>query len=127
MAKEEIETKERKSIVPEKYAGKMNNDELAQFINNQCTGKEGFEFGAFFELCKANGLDESKVAHYKSLVDEKVQGGAGRARMTLRNMLAARARKEGKLKGLNGKNVTITMPVKEATGAAKAAKEKAAA
>lgn len=118
--------KERKSIVPARYAGKYKaggNDALAEFINKQARGKDGFEYGAFFELCRKNGLAEEKVAHYQAQVAEKRHGAQGRARMTLRNMLATIARKNGKLVGLDGAEVAIDMPKVELTGAAKAAQE----
>jgi hypothetical protein len=118
-----------KSIVPGKYSGKYKNggsDALAEFIKTQCNGKEGFEFPAFFTLCRANGIAEDKVAHYSELVSSKAHGAEGRARMTLRNMLAAIARKNGELVGIDGTTKTaIDLPKPAATGAAKAAQDKA--
>ena len=123
--------KEKKSIVPAKYAGKYKGggtDALGEFINSESTGKEGFEFTAFFALCRKNGLPEDKVAHYEGMVAEKIGGAAGRARMTLRNMLASIARKNGKLIKLNGDEQAIDLPKPAASGAAaKAAEDKAAA
>lgn len=110
-----------KSIVPSKYAGKYKgggSDELAEFIKSQCTGKEGFEFPAFFTLCRKNGLAEEQVSKYESQVNDKVHGAAGRARMTLRNMLATIARKEGKLKGIDGKEHDVNVPKAAVSGAA---------
>lgn len=118
--------KESKSIVPSKYAGKYKgggSDALAEFIKSQCVGKDGFEFTAFFELCKKNGIDAAKVDHYKSLVEAKAHGAEGRARMTLRNMLATPARKNGKLVALDGTEVSIDMPKPALTGAAAKAAE----
>lgn len=118
----------KKSIVPAKYGNKYKNggsDALATFINDQCSGKEGFEYPAFFTLCRKNGLDETKVAHYEGLVAEKAHGSQGRARMTLRNMLATIARKDGKLVGLDGNETAIDLPKPALTGAAAAAKEAA--
>jgi len=126
----EAEAKEKKSIVPAKYAGKYKNggsDVLAEFIKTECSGKEGFEFGAFFALARKNGIDEAKVAHYEGQVAEKVHGANGRARMTLRNMLATFARKNGKLIRLNGDEQTIDLPKQAVSGAAAKAQESAAA
>lgn len=120
------ETKTSKSIVPSKYAGKYKgggSDVMANFIKSQAEGKDGFEFPAFFQLCRLNGLDETKVAHYESLVASKVQGANGRARMTLRNMLETPARKNGKLVNLAGEEVAIELPKRALGGAAAAAKE----
>lgn len=120
------ETKSAKSIVPAKYSGKYKgggSDPLATFINGQCTGKDGFEFTAFFELARKNGLPEEKVSHYEGQVAEKKQGANGRARMTLRNMLAAIARKNGKLVGLDGTETALDLPKAALGGAAAKAKE----
>lgn len=128
-AENTAEVKERKSIVPQKYGDKYKNggsDELAQFINAQASGKEGFEYPAFFALCRKNGLDEAKVAHYEGLVTEKVHGSQGRARMTLRNMLATIVRKNGKLVGLNGDETAINIAKPAVSGAAAKAQEASA-
>jgi hypothetical protein len=119
--------KERKSIVPSKYAGKYKDggsDALATFINEQCRGKEGFEYAKFFQLCRDNGLPEDKVAMYEGQVESKKLGSQGRARMTLRNMLATIARKNGNLKDLEGDEVEIELPKPTLSGAAAAAKDK---
>lgn len=127
------EEKGKKSIVPSKYAGKYKDggsDALAEFIKDQCTGKEGFEYGAFFTLCRKNiggNLTEDKIAHYEQLVADKAHGSQGRARMTLRNMLATIARKNDKLVGLDGSEVEIDLPKPAVSGAAAAAKEQAGA
>jgi hypothetical protein len=121
--------KTTKSIVPAKYAGKYKgggSDPLAEFIKSQSTGKDGFEFTAFFTLCRKNGLPEDKVAHYESQVAEKLQGANGRARMTLRNMLATIARKNGKLIALNGEEVEVAVAKPAVSGAAAAAQASAA-
>lgn len=119
-----------KSIVPNKYGDKYKNggsDVLADFIKAQCTGKDGFEFSAFFVLCRANKLPEDKVAHYEAEIAAKKHGAEGRTRMTLRNMLAAIARKNGELVGIDGTTVTkLDLPKPATTGAAKAAQTKAA-
>lgn len=123
------EATEKKSIVPSKYAGKYKNggsDELAEFIKAQSTGKDGFEFTAFFTLCRKNGLPEEKVAAYESQIAEKRHGAQGRARMTLRNMLATIARKNGKLVGLNDEETAINLPKPDVSGAAAKAQETAA-
>jgi len=117
---DEVQTeKEPKSIVPKKYAGRYKgggSDALAEFIKEQASGKEGFEFPAFFDLARKNGIPEEKVAHYESQVAEKLPGSQGR--MTLRNMLATFARKNGKLVGLNGEEVAIDLPKPALSGAA---------
>lgn len=118
--------KATKSIVPKKYGNKYKgggSDALAEFIKAQCTGKDGFEFPTFFELCKKNGLPTDKVDHYSAQVAEKRHGAEGRARMTLRNMLATIARKNGKLVGMNGDEVAIDLPKPALTGAAAKAAE----
>lgn len=119
------EEKKTKSIVPARYAGRYKaggSDELAEFIKKQASGKEGFEFPAFFQLCRKNGLPEEKVAHYEGQVAAKRHGAEGRARMTLRNMLATIARKNGKLVGLDDQEVAINLPKPALSGAAAAAK-----
>lgn len=120
---------EKKSIVPSKYSGKYKgggSDALAEFIKTECTGKEGFEFTAFFALARKNGLPEEKVAHYEGQIAEKRHGAQGRARMTLRNMLATIARKNGKLTGLNDEETAIDLPKPAVSGAAAKAQEQAA-
>lgn len=110
-----------KSIVPSKYGNKYKNggsDALAEFIKTQASGKDGFEYPAFFALCRKNGIAEDKVAHYEKLVNDKAHGSQGRARMTLRNMLATLARKNGKLVGLDDNEVELDMPKPAVTGAA---------
>lgn len=122
------EEKSAKSIVPAKYSGKYKDggaDALSTFIKEQCTGKEGFEFTAFFELARKNGLPEEKVSHYEGQVNEKKQGAAGRARMTLRNMLASIARKNGGLVALDDTVVALDLPKAVLGGAAAKAKETA--
>ena len=117
----------KKSIVPQGW--KSKGDELSQFIDAQATGKEGFEYTAFFALCRKNiggSLTEDKIAHYEALVNEKAHGSQGRAKMTLRNMLATIARKNGKLVGLNDEEVAINLPKPAVSGAAAKAKEAAA-
>jgi hypothetical protein len=121
--------KSTKSIVPSKYAGKYKDggsDALAEFIKSQAVGKDGFEFSAFFELCRKNGIAEEKVAHYEGMVARKEHGAEGRARMTLRNMLATPARKNGKLVALDGTEVAIDLPKPAVSGAAAKAQENAA-
>ena len=129
-AVEPTEPKTTKSIVPSKYSGRYKNggeDALAQFIKAQCSDEKGFSFDKFFELCSANGIAQDKVDHYKAQVAEKRHGAEGRARMTLRNMLATFARKNGKLVGLDGAEAEVSLPKVALTGAAKAAAEKNAA
>lgn len=113
--------KTTKSIVPAKYGNKYKNggsDALAEFIKSQCTGKDGFEFTAFFKLARNNGIAEDQVAKYESAVAEKLAGAPGRARMTLRNMLATKARKDGKLIGLDDSEHAIDLPKPAVSGAA---------
>lgn len=122
---ETTEPKTTKSIVPAKYAGKYKDggsDALAQFINAECKGSDGFDYDKFFELCRVNGLPEDKVAHYQAQVDSKKLGSQGRARMTLRNMLATIARKSGQLKGLDEGLVEVELPKVALAGAAAKAK-----
>ena len=122
--------KTTKSIVPAKYSGRYKNggeDALAQFIKEQCTVEGKFDFQKFFELCEKNDLPTEKVEHYKAQVAEKRHGAEGRARMTLRNMLATIARKNGKMTGLDGEEKDVSLPKAALTGAAKAAAEKASA
>jgi hypothetical protein len=122
----------KKSIVPAKYAGKYKDggsDALAEFINDQCSGKDGFEYPAFFLLCRNNiagNLTEEKIAHYEGLVAEKAHGSQGRARMTLRNMLATICRKQGHLIGLDGEQHEINIPKPAVSGAAAKAKQEQA-
>jgi len=119
----------KKSIVPAKYAGKYKGagDSVSEFINTQSSGKEGFEFPAFFSLCRKNGIAEDKVKHYEDQVlVEKRNGSPGRARMTLGNMLRSIARNKGQLIGLNDEATTFADLKKPAvSGAAAAAQETA--
>jgi hypothetical protein len=118
------EVKTTKSIVPSKYSGRYKNggeDPLALFIKEQCATPEGFNFGKFFDLCSKNGIADEKVDHYRNQVSERRHGAEGRARMTLRNMLATLVRKNGKAIGLDGSEVAINLPKPALTGAAKAA------
>lgn len=119
-----------KSIVPSKYAGKYKDggsSPTSQFIKEQCVGKEGFEFSAFFQLCRLNGIPEEQVKRYESDIAEKKHGAQGRARMTLRNMLATIARKNGKLKAQDGSEKEVVEAKAPVTGAAAKAQETAAA
>jgi hypothetical protein len=118
------EVKTTKSIVPSKYSGRYKNggeDPLAQFIKAQSVVDGNFSFDRFFELIAKNGVPQEKVDHYKAQVAEKRHGAEGRARMTLRNMLATIVRKNGKATGLDGSEVAIDLPKPALTGAAKAA------
>jgi hypothetical protein len=119
--------KTTKSIVPARYAGrykKGGGDALAEFINAQCNEKEGFSFAKFWDLCKKNGLDAAKVDHYAGQVTEKRHGAQGRARMTLRNMLATIVRRDGKLVALDGTETPLSLPKLALGGAAAAAAAK---
>jgi hypothetical protein len=123
------EAKTTKSIVPAKYAGKYKDggsDTLAQFINAECKGADGFDYAKFFDLCRINGLPEDKVAHYQEQVNSKRLGSQGRARMTLRNMLATIARKNGQLKALDEGLVEVELPKVALAGAAAKAKQETA-
>lgn len=123
------EPKTVKSIVPSKYAGKYkrgSGDAVATFIEKQSGDDKGvFSFDRFFGLATANEIAAEKVSHYKGQVDAKLNGAAGRARMTLGNMLRSLARKNGKLKGNDGKSHTLEvapLPTREkASETAKAA------
>lgn len=125
------EQKTTKSIVPSKYSGRYKNGgegPLAEFIKTQSTVDSVFSFDRFFALCLKNGLPQDKVDHYRGQVQEKRHGAEGRTRMTLRNMLATIARKNGKLIGLDDAEVQIDLPKAALTGAAaKAAANKQAA
>ena len=123
---EQETVKVTKSIVPAKYAGRYKaggSDALAEFIKAQSAVESGFSFPNFFELCRRNGIPEDKVAHYEQQVADKRHGAQGRARMTLRNMLATFARKNGELVGLDGSSTSISLPKPTLSGAAKKAKE----
>jgi len=120
------EVKSTKSIVPSKYSGRYKNggeDALAKFIKEQSVVEGNFSFDKFFELVARNGVPNEKVEHYRAQVAEKRHGAEGRARMTLRNMLATIVRKNGKALGLDGSEVAIDLPKPALTGAAKAASE----
>jgi hypothetical protein len=124
------EEKKTKSIVPARYANRYKNggsDPLAEFIKAQCNTKEGFGFPAFFALCRKNGLPEDKVAHYEQQVADNRHGAQGRARMTLRNMLATIVRKDGKLTGNDDAVAELSLPKPVLSGAAAKAKENAGA
>jgi hypothetical protein len=124
----ETEKKETKSIVPARYAGKYKaggSDALAEFINAQCKGKDGFDYPAFFELALKNGVSQEQVDKYSGQVAEKRHGSQGRARMTIRNMIATTVRKTGKVIGLGGSEFAIDLPKPALSGAAAKAAEKA--
>jgi hypothetical protein len=123
----QTEEKKTKSIVPAKYSGRYKNggtDALAEFIKQECVTDGTFSFDQFFELMLKNGIAQEKVDHYRSQVSEKRHGAEGRARMTLRNMLATIVRKNGKAISLHDDEVAINLPKPALTGAAKAASEK---
>jgi hypothetical protein len=118
------EVKTTKSIVPSKYSGRYKNggeDPLALFIKEQCVAEGNFSFAKFFDLCAKNGLAQEKIDHYADQVAAKRHGAEGRARMTLRNMLATIVRKNGQAIGLDGSEVAINLPKPALSGAAKAA------
>lgn len=118
--------KSRKSIVPAKYAGRYKDggsDALASFINENCRGKDGFNYDTFFAICRENGIPEEQVAKYEQQVADKKLGSQGRARMTLRNMLATIVRKDGKIKDADGDEFDLTLPKVALTGAAAKAAE----
>lgn len=117
-----------KSIVPAKYAGKYKDggsSPTSQFIKDQCVGKDGFEFSAFFQLCRVNGIAEEQVKRYEGDIAAKKHGAQGRARMTLRNMLATIARKNGKLKKQDGTEQDVVEAKQAVSGAAAKAQETA--
>jgi len=120
------EPKETKSIVPARYAGRYKaggSDALAEFINAQCKGKDGFEYEAFFELALKNGVSQEQVDKYRGQVAEKRHGSQGRARMTLRNMIATNVRKTGKAIGLDDSETAIELAKPVLSGAAAKAKD----
>lgn len=122
--------KDRKSIVPAKYSSKYKDggdSPTSKFIKQECVGKDGFEFPAFFNLCRINGIADDKVKHYEGVIASKAHGGEGRTRMTLRNMLATIARKNGKLKKQDGTEQDVVEAKAPVSGAAAKAQETAAA
>lgn len=124
-------TTEKKSIVPPKYNdGRYKNggnDPLAEFIKGIAYDKGELVESTFFELARKNiggSLTEEKIAHYEAQCTDKRQGAAGRARMTIGNMLRSIARKQGFLLNLSGDKVEITGLAKPAvSGAAAKAQE----
>lgn len=122
------EAKETKSIVPAKYAGKYKgggSDDVALFIKQECGEGDKFSFDSFWTLCRVNGIADEQVNKYQSQVSDNAQGAKGRARMTLRNMLAAKARKNGKLLKQDGTEQEVDGGKVAVSGAA--AKAQAAA
>lgn len=110
--------KERKSIVPSGW--KSKGDALKKFIDEQSSGKEGFEYPAFFALMRKNEVPEEKVAHYEAQVNENRNGAKGRAVMTLRNILVPIIRKRGHAIALDDATVPMDLPKPAPSGAAKA-------
>ena len=122
--------KATKSIVPAKYANKYKgggSGNTAAFINGQVGSDDGIVFPSFFELCRKNNIPEEQVAKYEGQVAEGQHGSQGRARMTLGNMLRAKARKDGKLVNLNGQDVELNEPKLVVSGAAARKQEQAEA
>jgi hypothetical protein len=120
------------SIVNPKYAGAYKNggregDELAAFINDQCRTDKGFDYDVFFALCVKNGVPVEQTEKYNADIQANKHGAQGRARMTLRNLLASIARKQGHLVDLNGQEHPLNVPKPPTTGAARKAQETAAA
>jgi hypothetical protein len=123
---EVTETKVTKSIVNPKYAGKYkggNEDALAQFINDQCKGSDGFDYNSFFELSLKNGVPQEQIDKYRPQIEEKRHGSQGRTRMTLRNIIATNVRKTGKAIALDGTEVSLHLDKPQVTGAAATAKD----
>jgi hypothetical protein len=121
--------KVNKSIVPNRYGAKYRNggsDELAEFIKATCTDESGFSYVSFFQLCLDNGIADDKVDMYRNQIAEKRHGAPGRARMTLRNMLAKIARDKGGLVNHKGELVAVNVPKPVLAGAAAKAKEEVA-
>lgn len=116
--------KERKSIVPAGW--KSKNDALSAFINEQATGKDGFEFPGFFALMRINEVPEDQVAKYEAQVAAKQAGANGRAKMTLRNILVPIIRKRGHVIALDGSKIDMDIPKPAPSGAAAKAKADAA-
>lgn len=117
--------KERKSIVPAGW--KSKKDALKTFIDAQSSGKDGFEYPAFFALMRKNEVPEEKVAHYEGQVSQNLNGARGRAVMTLRNILVPIIRKRGHVIALDGSKIDMDLPKPAPSGAAKAQAEKKAA
>lgn len=115
-----------KSIVPSKYAGKYKgggSGVVPEFIKSQAYTDGNLVLESFFSLCTVNEIPADKVDHYRQLVADKAQGSAGKARMTLGNMLAAKARKQGFLLDQSGKQVPLDVPKPALGGAAAKAAE----
>lgn len=111
-----------KSIVPAGW--KSKNDDLKQYIDTACADDKGaFDFTKFADLAKANGVDAGKVDHYSGVVASKAHGAEGRAKMTVRNMLASIVRKNGKIVSVDGTETPMTLAKPAVSGAAAAAKE----
>jgi hypothetical protein len=126
----QTEGTEKKSIVPSKYAGKYKNggsDDLARFIKQEAGEGDKFSFDSFFALCRKNGIADEQVNKYQDQVSQNAHGAKGRARMTLRNMLATLARKNGKLIKLDGTEDAVTVAKPAVSGAAAAAQANAEA
>lgn len=124
------ETKSTKSVVPAKYAGKYKgggSGPVPEFIKSQSYDNGAIVLDSFWALCRKNELPEDKVQHYIDLVASKAQGAAGKARMTLGNMLAAKARKQGFLLDQSGNQVALDVPKPAPSGAAAKAVADAAA
>jgi hypothetical protein len=120
MTDEQTETKERKSIVPAGW--KSKNDELRQYVDKNCVTDGKFDFDKFFALAAKNGVPEEQVTKYKEVVASNAHGAQGRAKMTVRNMLANIVRKAGKLIDIDGNDVPMELPKPTLSGAAAKAK-----
>lgn len=118
-----------KSIVPSKYAGKYKNGgsgPTAMFIKEQSYAEGACDFPKFFELCAKNGVPAEKITHFQNLIaDPAAHGSKGKARMTLGNMLIAKARKGEGLVGLDGQTYDVKEEKAAVTGAAAKAQETA--
>lgn len=131
-AQTENETKTPKSIVPSKFNdGRYKNggsDPVAEFIKAKAYDKGQVVLSSLYALARANGIAEEQVAKYEAQteVEKPAQGAAGRARMTIGNMIRAKARKNGKLVDLSGNEELFEGLAKPAlSGAAASAKENA--
>lgn len=122
--------KEAKSIVPKKYAGKYKgggSDDLARFIKQEAGEGDKFNWDSFWLLCRKNGIADEQVNKYQEQVSADAHGAKGRARMTLGNMLRAKARKNGKLIKLDDTEDAVSVAAVAVSGAAAKAQETAAA
>lgn len=112
----EAETESKSIINTKKYSYKRGQGSpTALFIEQHCVPTEGdsknqLDFDAFFTLCEKNELPQEKIDNFRKQIAENAHGAPGRARMTLGNMLAAKARKDQALVDPKGKKQKVEQP-----------------